>query len=127
MCYFKCGTVINYDRNFNEADNFKVDTVYSVHSIKRNWFMTLKLNNCDINFKIDTGSQVDILNINTVKQIKLKLKVCKDVKLRNFDGSDIKIVGMCDEYIQYNKAKYMAKFYIVDFDTPIRSELFHSR
>lgn len=62
-----------------------------MNSVKE-WFQNVKVGKNEIKCAVDTGAEVNILNMEVVKKIGAKVRK-SNVKLKNYNGSSIKVVG----------------------------------
>ena len=114
MCRTKCVSEVNMEENDTD---FEVDIVsISFHSNDQA-FATILVgqNKTPITFKIDTGSQVNILPEDQFKflKVKTKLKTPKGT-LSSYTGDLLKVKGMLQLPIQYKGKSLTEMFYIVD-------------
>lgn len=79
------------------------------------WYVECLINNEKIQFKVDTGSQANILTQKIVKRLNLNIKKSRD-RLKNFDGSDIACLGICYGNIRHNGNNIVTKFHIVEYE-----------
>ncbi|KAK9752502.1 hypothetical protein QE152_g4143 [Popillia japonica] len=59
-----------------------------VNSVKE-WVQKIKIKGSEIECKVDTGAEVNILNMKTVKRLNAKVRTSK-IKLKGYNGSDFK-------------------------------------
>lgn len=107
----------NLNINTVNMSELNIDTVQSknVHSV--DWFIYVKINNYNVKFKVDTGSHVDIITFKMFEKLGLRLDDCNDVKLKNFDGTCIKIEEVCYSTVIYKEHNLKLKFFVVNLDT----------
>ena len=78
------------------------------------YIKTFKIQNYNVNFELDSGSGVSIINNNIVK--KLKCKVYQSTKrLFNYDEHEIIVLGQVLVNVEYKKHQYGKHvFYVVN-------------
>ena len=102
-----------------EDEDFHLDIV-EAHQCKSNaWFVTLFLEGCKVQLKIDTGAQCNVLP----KSISDKLKVRihrSTTKLITYSGEKLKPAGRCTVLGQYNGKFHCLEFQIMPTNvTPV--------
>ena len=74
----------------------ETSNVCSIGADKSEWNVTLTTHDSKINFKIDTGAQVNILPKTIYNQLRFKLKLEKSsIKLKAYNGTAIYVLGTC--------------------------------
>jgi len=88
----------------------------NAQSKKNGWTEIVKVNdNCKINFKLDTGSDIDIIPLSIFKQLNCNSKLNKTyLKIKAYGGFSIKDVGSVELVCEANKEKICTRFIIVD-------------
>jgi hypothetical protein len=78
------------------------------------WFKSMKVEGVNVNFKLDSGSEANILPYEFVKNNNLlhKVEKCK-IRLEAFGGFQIDTVGTLNAEVETNKMITVAKFLIV--------------
>ncbi|XP_037872900.1 uncharacterized protein K02A2.6 [Bombyx mori] len=105
-----------YVSDDDSDDSLVVGSVTVGQVDTEDWIVEAKVRGQKMKFKVDTGSQVNILTSAIVKKLDLKMtETC--TKLKNFDGSTIETVGMTKTIVKFNKKKYVLDFYVVKFKT----------
>ncbi|CAB4044721.1 Transposon Ty3-G Gag-Pol poly, partial [Paramuricea clavata] len=74
------------------------------------YFKTLVMQDKQIQFKIDTGSQANILPVTTFRSLKDVQLETTAVKLTSYTGEHLPVLGQC--YLKYNDK--ILKFFVVD-------------
>lgn len=99
----------------NSEDSF-VLTIQVDSVNKCDLFESIQINNKLVDFKLDTGSDCDVLPLSYVKKLGLESKIDKNLgQLYNYDGSKINCVGKIKTYGRLvNNQKYLFEFYVVD-------------
>ncbi|UYV61070.1 K02A2.6-like, partial [Cordylochernes scorpioides] len=87
----------------------------SVEDNSKKWIVPIKVNNRQVNFKIDTGADVNVLPLQYYYQSFQRIKLEKSDKvLQGPNGIPLKTVGMIHVKLQ-NKGQHLnSKIYIVD-------------
>jgi hypothetical protein len=77
------------------------------------WILPLEVNNSIVTFKVDTGSDVNVISYNEFKtlQNKPKLKQSK-TKLKAYNGGDVQVQGQCILYLKFKEKSVKALFLI---------------
>ena len=84
------------------------------------WNMVLQTNDSQIEYKLDTGSQVNIITKRTFQNLDKKGKInCTNAKLTAYDGGNIEVIGKCILRVgKLNRKTYPVEFFIVDAHSP---------
>ena len=78
---------------FIEAVSCKNDSL-DVNTVTEDWNILLKVSNRVINFKMDTGAQVNLLPVSEINKLRPRPKILSSsIKLSAYNGSDIKVMG----------------------------------
>ncbi|UYV76722.1 K02A2.6-like, partial [Cordylochernes scorpioides] len=95
--------------------NSEIAFLGSVEDNSKKWIVPIKVNNRHINFKIDTGADVNVLPLQNYYQSFQKIKLEKSDKiLQGPNGIPLETVGMIHVKLQ-NKGHHLnSKIYIVD-------------
>ena len=82
------------------------------------WYVTTKIEKQKIKLKVDTGSQVNTLNLNHLKKIKPQPSL-KELthKLIRYTGNNLAVLGSTELYVE-SESNQSRNFYIVDTDQP---------
>lgn len=109
-----------YEMCLEEQDAAADQVVYSFNKSFSDWSTVLKINECDIRFKLDTGADVNVLPLSYLNQIGISEKdlLTKTCKLTGYSGSNIKVVGSCNFKVQYRNKTYILEFIIADVTSP---------
>ena len=89
---------------YNENTSNTLVAVKKMHSIGVNNDSTVKLetNGTDVIYKIDSGAQVNVMPVSIYKTLKQKSKLKPTkVKLIAYKGSQIPVIGQCEEKINF--------------------------
>ena len=97
------------------------DLVYSCDAVKRCvnnqsvWCQNLKTGNVFINFKLDTGAEINTIPLSTLNSIEGDKKIRKTkIKLKGYFGDVVQPVGEVELSIQYKDKSYKENFIIVN-------------
>ena len=82
--------------------------------------MVLQTNDSQIEYKLDTGSQVNIITKRTFQNLDKKGKIhSTNAKLTVYDGGNIEVIGKCILRVgKLNRKTYPVEFFIVDTHSP---------
>ncbi|UYV60784.1 hypothetical protein LAZ67_1002292 [Cordylochernes scorpioides] len=87
----------------------------SVEDNSKKWIVPIKVNNRQINFKIDTGADVNVLPLQNYYQSFQRIKLEKSDKiLQGPNGIPLETVGMIHVKLQNKGQQLNSKIYIVD-------------
>lgn len=65
--------------------------------LKRGWFFKVEIGNQILNFKVDAEAQVDVLSFRNLDKVNTKKIIRKaSIKINNFNGRNIKVIGRCE-------------------------------
>ena len=80
------------------------------------WNMVLQTNDSQIEYKLDTGSQINIITKRTFQNLDKKGKIhSTNAKLTAYDGGNIEVIGKCILRVgKLNRKTYPVEFFIVD-------------
>lgn len=85
-----------HEMHYGEEEMFQIDTIYNVHQINSNWTKTIRVINKNITFKLDSGSDVNIIPWEHFKEIKpqpqLRANKCN---VESYGGLKIESLGKC--------------------------------
>lgn len=85
-----------YETHYGEEEMFQIDTIYNVHQINSSWTKTIRVINKNITFKLDSGSDVNIIPWEHFKEIKpqpqLRVNKCN---VESYGGHKIESLGKC--------------------------------
>lgn len=101
--------------------NVSNDNIFHINMIKstnRNkWIIKLSVNNYEIEIKVDTGSDVNIISYFVFQKIAKNVTPTKtSVMLKAYGGQEIKPIGECYLWCQYKNKMSKEKFLIVQED-----------
>ncbi|XP_071052916.1 uncharacterized protein [Onthophagus taurus] len=100
----KLNTVEIEENKENKGENLFVGTIYYVDTIleKDEWYKIVEL-------QIDTGAQVNVLNLEVDKKINVKIKN-SNINLKNYNGSKIKVCGQATVKCKINNIEENVEF-----------------
>ena len=76
------------------------------------------MNNTEVNFKIDTGAQVNVLSSHTIESLKKPVKMSPtNVKLTAYNGSPIEVIGKCIAQVTKQGKSYPVQFIVTHNNT----------
>lgn len=81
------------------------------------WIEQIRVNDSNIEFKVDTGAEIDVLPLSVYHRLDLRSElVPTDITLRAFGGQQIVPMGMCTLNCSYRNVSIKVKFAVVDFN-----------
>ena len=91
--------------------SLEIDSINKVH-----WLTNIYIKNKNIEFKIDTGAETNIISIKTFNDLGLSqnLIIKTNTKLTSYTGDNLKIIGKCNLLCYKNNNKYNIDFYITE-------------
>ncbi|XP_046597267.1 uncharacterized protein LOC124294709 [Neodiprion lecontei] len=91
-------------------------------NVKERWYAELVINNHSIEFKIDTGADVNILPMPIFKKINVAKKEIQitNTKLNCYSGETLNVVGKCNVMCHRKGQKHKIEFFVIDSNgTPL--------
>ena len=80
----------------SNSNEFYVDVVTEQNTDKKDWMLTLKVNDTHIALKLDTGAQANVMSEATFNNIRPRPKVhATKVKVCGYSGAAIPVKGRC--------------------------------
>ncbi|XP_045541419.1 uncharacterized protein LOC123722901 [Papilio machaon] len=109
-----------FTSEFPHADQSPDQVIYYFHEPNSKWCVDLLINGNKIQFKLDTGADVNVLPRRYLQKIGMTSDslMKSAVKLRGYSGGDIKVVGRCNIKVKYKDVNYILDFIIADVDSP---------
>lgn len=104
----------------SEDEHFFVGSINhqkDIYMVNTEWKHTLILNGVEVNFKLDTGAQVNILDKNTAIKLNSQIKP-SILRLRNYNGSKIQVFGQTSLKCTVGNSEKILDFQVVDFNAP---------
>ena len=96
------------------SDEFFIGTIDSSESTNE-WNINLITNGTQINYKIDSGAQANILPYTYYQRLKNRPKLHKsNSKLSAYSGAQIKVVGKCVAFVQHKEQSIPILFIVAD-------------
>ncbi len=81
------------------------------------WIVTLKVNQSIVPFKLDTGSNVNIISFKEYNNLKVQPMLCPSkVRLIAYYGRDIPIHGQCRVSLEHKSQKYQTMLIVASSD-----------
>lgn len=113
---FMVGTI---DFGKNKVENqYKLNIKNSQPFRKKSWFQKANVEDEEIEFKLDTGAEVNIIPYNLFKKINKQFKVRKiKATLKAFGGGKVSPIGIVSLNLEVNKCSILQDFVIVDVIT----------
>ena len=107
-------TVEGLEKEINETTLHSLD----VEDDELEWSVILESNGTNINYKLDTGSQVNVLPKKAYTKLihKPKLHPAK-MKLTAYNGTDIPVVGKCIVSLRNRNQDYKVLFIVAEMDS----------
>lgn len=101
-------------------DNFNIDTITQVNGVSRDWFETIVINNCKIQFKLDSGAQVNLMSYSQFKELGLPNSMIEstDIVITSAFGQKAPVVGSCRLHCLVKDKTYLINFVIIDGPSP---------
>lgn len=103
-----------------EIDGNSSDQVINNINSDNSWSATLYVNSKPVNFKLDTGADVNVLPkryLNRIGVLESEL-INTTMKLRGYSGASIHVLGKCSLKVIHKNITYILKFVIADVDSP---------
>lgn len=115
-------TISKYNNNDNQLTDYQstdlhIETVFVSNINKTNsWFATLKINNKNISFKMDTGADVNILPATQFQQLHLSKSLIKPAHsiLKSYTGDTLSTLGTCFLQCYRNSVSHAIRFFVVN-------------
>ncbi|XP_063923109.1 uncharacterized protein K02A2.6-like [Zophobas morio] len=126
MCKSKMGDTANsVHRSVHVVDNSKTASSYSyvIDSLQeqyqkpRDWYQKLGIKefDCEINFKLDTGAQVNVIPKYLFDRNNINCPLSKvNVSINNYDGFPLQVFGSCNLTIVHQGQSYTLEFVVVE-------------
>lgn len=85
----------------------------------KDWLVQLKIRGININFKLDTGADVNVLPQKYLKTMRIEEKELTKTKLKlqGYSGSNISVIGKCFLKFKHRSTDYILQFIVVDSDS----------
>ena len=120
VCRSQGKKVNSIDQNSTDISEreFYVDTVQTNENTDQA-YVNIVVASTPIEFKIDTGSQVNIIPFKSYFKMKHRPHIKRShTHLSSYGGTSLKVRGMCDLPCKYKDCDTHLEFYIVDTDSP---------
>lgn len=114
-----CVNSLKFENKNCNQDEFYINCINSSLNSLKSWFENIEIDNNKIPFKLDTGSEVNVLPIKIFSKLKLKNKKLSkcNITLRAYGGSQIRPVGTIELNACIRNSTSRELFVIVDNDT----------
>jgi len=101
-------------KKVDEVEKEETASVFTVKTLKGSSLTTVKLHKHDFQMQVDTGSEVTLIPRNFWNTMgQPRLKRC-DLKLKQFDGSNIKLLGKFESTIESPKLISLTEIIVAD-------------
>lgn len=119
MCRTKTVHTVQETAKNQEELEFFVGTVRTLAQEDKEWISSLKINGSNIDFKLDTGAQVNILPLNEYDKLANKPAVeNKNIVLKTYTGEQIPIQGVCYANVELENKQQKIMFVVVSKNYP---------
>ena len=107
----------DFDVTTDQLEELFVGTIDSTH-VQYNevdWHITMPVNKRKITFKIDTGSQANIIPLKLFRNIRDAPRLSHaNVRLTAYDGSTIPVKGKCNMTLTHHGCTYTTEFFVAN-------------
>ena len=111
------GTADGPEQN-NNTDNqgdMHIFTIEDTDDYDDYWYIDLETNGSDVHYKIDTGTQANVLTLNVYRCLLKKPKLHKsNAKLTAYNGTTIKVLDKCIVSIPFKGKRFPVLFIVAD-------------
>lgn len=106
---------ITGDHNPDDQDFSRLSINWLGSCTNRSWQVDLIIRGKKLSFKVDTGSDVNVLNLEALNSLKIDKKMIKmtDQKLYDYNDMEIPVIGKCSILTKYNNIDYNIDYFIV--------------
>ena len=98
--------------------NLNIEVINTINTVKKHWVQELCFVDYDLSivFKLDTGADINVLPINCITFLRNNNIIQHDdhIKITNYDGRPIKMLGYCYLRVMCKDRIETLKFYVVD-------------
>lgn len=109
---------VSQEQNIGDGDDLFVGAI-GVHEDGTDWKVTVQINNNNIQFKLDTGAQANILPEYLFKQLDCCSPLRRTtVRLTTYSGTRLPILGVAQLNCKYKDTEITADFYVI----PIKNQ-----
>ncbi|XP_050515486.1 uncharacterized protein K02A2.6-like [Diabrotica virgifera virgifera] len=107
----------NSHRQVNSVNSAQEVLEVNAGNCKDKFFINLKVNGKILNFEIDSGAAVTIINKNIFEKYFPALQLQKsDVKLTTYCKNNLNVLGLVSVEVEHQELKHTLKLYVVDGD-----------
>ncbi|XP_037499581.1 uncharacterized protein K02A2.6-like isoform X2 [Rhipicephalus sanguineus] len=112
-----CSEKERVDEVQHQSDDFEVLNVASSSaSRERDWRVNACIDGKYVTFKVDTGSQANVLPLSMFRKLKMTTLMPSSAVLRSYGGNMIKHIGKFSALIEIGDRKACAEFFVVKKD-----------
>ena len=106
--------LLDSQQHESSEDEFFIGEVGAKEASDEDWKATIELNRENIQFKIDTGAQANILPERVYNQMKSPSTLKNtNVKLTTYDGTKLNVIGVTSMKCKYKDAEITSDFYVI--------------
>ena len=99
------------------TDEFYVDVVTEQNTDKKDWMLTMKVNDTHIALKLDIGAEANVMSEATFNNIRPRPKVhATKMKVRGYSGTAIPVKGRCLVEVTHKDRERTLAFVVVHRD-----------
>lgn len=90
--------------------------VFGLDSQNNGWFVEANVNHCPMTCQIDTGAEVSVMDVGSLKKVGIKRLKTTRARLNAYGGTNLKVVGKVnlEVHLASNECAENVLFYIVD-------------
>ena len=101
----------------DESNDFFIDEVEKTADTSDPWIVPVEVNNNMIAFKVDTGSDVNVMSFNKFNTLKNKPKLKQSkTKLKAYNGGEVNVKGQCILSLKYKGDKTVKALFLISPD-----------
>lgn len=98
----------------DDAEEFYIDAVTENNMGKKDWMVTLKVNDTHVQVKLDTGAQANVISEAEFKKIRPRPKIhATKVKVSAYSGTEIPVKGKCMVKVTHKDKEHTLAFIVV--------------
>ena len=106
------GAVTNEFIEDNERNDHKI---VKDDSLSNEWLVNIQTNDSNVQYKIDSGAQCNIIPMSIFKRLNNKSKLlANDATLSAYSGTQLNVCGRCVLSLRHKNQKFQVMFYVVD-------------
>ena len=101
----------------SDSEEVYVDVVTKQNRDKKNWILTLKVNDTNIAMKLDTGAQANVISETVFNKIRPRPKLhATKVRVSGYSGAAIPVKGKCMVKVTHKYREHTLAFIVVPKD-----------